>query len=165
MFLILVLALECLSCHDTVHADKFNASVHAPLECTGCHDDVTTLPHENKPKAVDCASCHPDAVDAWKTSLHVEKGAQCKDCHGSSHEIRPTAERSIPEMCSTCHAQKFVMEKAGLSAQPAVSYQDSVHGRANKNGNKKAADCVDCHDAHAVLPANNPQSGIFKFNV
>jgi cytochrome b subunit of formate dehydrogenase len=52
-----------------------------------------------------------------------------------------------------------------LSAQPAVSYAQSVHGRAVATGSTKAAVCTDCHDSHAVRPANDPQSGIFKFNV
>jgi formate dehydrogenase gamma subunit len=170
---------ECVACHDTVHAEKFAGSVHAPLECTGCHSDVAGVPHDPKPKPVDCAGCHTDAVAAWDSSLHAKavregtaRGAKCADCHGSPHEIlpstdprSPTNDASLPKTCSTCHAQKFVMEKAGLSAQPAVSYQASVHGMAKASGNGNAADCVDCHDSHAVLPANNPQSKIFKFNV
>ena len=169
----------CLACHDQVNAAKFSASVHGPLECTNCHADVTGVPHETKPKAVQCASCHPDAVAAWDISLHAKavksglaRGARCTDCHGSAHEIlsnsdkqAPTNRASVVKTCSRCHAQKFVMEKAGLSAQSAISYQDSVHGRASANGNGKAAVCTDCHDTHAVLPANDPQSGIFKFNV
>lgn len=163
---------ECLACHDTVHAEKFKASTHAPLDCTGCHADVTEAPHEKPPQKVDCASCHPDAVEAWNHSLHAKAaaagkgpGAQCTDCHGSAHEIQPMQRAQIPKTCATCHAQKFVMQKAGLSTQPAVSYQDSVHGRAVAKGSKSAAVCTDCHDSHNVRPANDPLSGIFKFNV
>jgi hypothetical protein len=53
----------------------------------------------------------------------------------------------------------------GLSAQSAISYQTSIHGRAVAQGSTKAAVCTDCHDHHAVRPANDPLSGIFKFNV
>ena len=168
----------CLACHDTVDAVKFGASVHAPLECTSCHADVTAVPHETKPKAVDCATCHPDAVAAWENSLHAKavksglaRGARCVDCHGPAHQILPSSDKraptnhaSIPQTCSRCHGQKFVMEKAGLSAQSAISYHDSVHGLAAARGNAKAAVCTDCHDTHAVRPANDPVSGIFKFN-
>ena len=124
----------CLACHDTIDAAKFGASVHGPLECTNCHADVTSVPHETKPKAVQCASCHPDAVAAWDISLHAKavksglaRGARCTDCHGSAHEIlsssdkqAPTNLASVVKTCSRCHAQKFVMEKAGLSAQSAI---------------------------------------------
>lgn len=163
---------ECLACHDTVDAKKFSASIHAPLDCTGCHADVKEAPHEQKPKKVDCASCHPDAVEAWNHSLHaqalatgVARGATCTDCHGGHHELRPLERAQIPKTCSTCHAQKFAMQKAGLSPQPALSYETSVHGRAVKRGSTRAAVCTDCHDHHNVRPASDPQSGIFKFNV
>lgn len=169
----------CLACHDTVNAAKFNASVHAPLECTNCHADVTAVPHEAKPKAVDCSSCHTEAVAAWDNSVHGKavksgqaKGARCVDCHGPAHEILPSTDKAsktyhtnIPQTCANCHGQKFVMQKVGLSAQSAISYEDSVHGRAAARGNMKAAVCTDCHDFHSILPPNNPQSGIFKFNV
>jgi len=163
---------ECLACHDTVHAEKFSASVHAPLDCTGCHADIKDVPHDPAPKKVDCASCHADAVEAWNHSLHAKaaaagrgKGPQCKDCHGPAHEIQPMQRGKIPQICSSCHGQKFVMQKAGLSAQPALSYQESVHGKAVANGSTRAAVCTDCHDSHNVRPANDPLSGIFKFNV
>lgn len=170
---------ECLACHDTVDAKKFGASIHSPLDCTSCHADITEVPHDTAPKKVDCASCHPDSVAGWDHSLHakavksgIARGAQCADCHGAAHEILPssdpasmTAHGSIPKTCSTCHAQKFVMEKAGLSAESAISYQASVHGRAVARGSANAAVCTDCHDHHAVRPANDPLSGIFKFNV
>jgi formate dehydrogenase gamma subunit len=163
---------ECLACHDTVHAEKFGASVHAPLDCTGCHADIKDVPHDPAPKKVDCASCHVDAVEAWNHSLHAKaaaagrgKGPQCQDCHGSAHEIQPMQRAKIPQICSSCHGQKFVMQKAGLSAQPAISYQESVHGRAVAKGSTRAAVCTDCHDSHNVRPANDPLSGIFKFNV
>ena len=186
---------DCLACHENpeltkdvgggrtvnVHADpkKFAASVHGAFDCTNCHVDITGYPHDPAPKPVDCASCHPDSVAAWDNSIHAKavkegtaRGAKCADCHGPAHEILPssdpkskTAHGAVPKTCSTCHGQKFVMEKAGLSAQSAISYQASVHGRAVAHGSAKAAVCTDCHDHHAVRPANDPLSGIFKFNV
>jgi len=110
-----------------------------------------------------------DKVSATSVS---GRGPACLDCHGSPHEILPSSDKqsatyhtNIPKTCERCHAQKFVIEKAGLTTQPATSYQQSVHGRATARGSMKAAVCTDCHDAHAVLGGNNPQSGIFKFNV
>jgi cytochrome b subunit of formate dehydrogenase len=169
---------DCLACHDKIDTAKFDRSVHAALDCTNCHADITAIPHDT-PKKVDCASCHPDAMEAWNHSLHAKavqagtaNGARCLDCHGAPHEIlsksdpaSKTFHANIPATCSRCHAQKFVMEKAGLSAQSAISYQESVHGRAVARGSTKAAVCTDCHDSHNVRPANDPQSGIFKFNV
>jgi cytochrome b subunit of formate dehydrogenase len=57
------------------------------------------------------------------------------------------------------------MESNGQSAQPFLSYQESVHGRAVKNGSMQAAVCTDCHGSHLILGANEEQSPIYKFNV
>ena len=171
---------DCLTCHaDKVDAKQFGASVHAPLECTNCHSDIKAVPHDPAPKPVDCSSCHPDSVAAWDNSLHAKaiksgaaKGARCLDCHGSPHGILPSSDpksatfhANVPATCSKCHGQTFAMLKTGLSTQPATTYQESVHGRAIAHGSTKAAVCTDCHDHHAVRPANDPLSGIFKFNV
>ena len=77
----------------------------------------------------------------------------------------PVSHVNIPVTCGRCHGQKFLMESNGESAQPFLSYQESVHGRAVENGSAKAAVCTDCHGSHLVLPANDQQSPIYKFNV
>ena len=169
---------ECLACHDTVNGKAFASSIHSAVGCTGCHADVAAAPHATKPKPVDCATCHDGAVAVWKASLHAQgvasgiRSAKCADCHGPVHAILPSSDpksrtfhNAIPGTCGKCHAQKFIVEQASLTVAPAVSYQESVHGRAAARGSLKAAVCTDCHDAHAVLPGNDPQSAIFKFNV
>ncbi len=186
---------ECLDCHKdpaltkevngksvsvTVNAEKFAASIHGgALQCNDCHADVKAYPHEPAPAKVQCASCHPDAQDAWANSNHARaiaagntQAAKCLDCHGSQHEILPASDpkspvshTNIPKTCGRCHGQKFVMEKAGLSTQMFVSYEQSVHGQAVARGSQKAAVCTDCHDHHAIYRADNPQSAIFKFNI
>jgi cytochrome b subunit of formate dehydrogenase/nitrate/TMAO reductase-like tetraheme cytochrome c subunit len=57
------------------------------------------------------------------------------------------------------------MEASGHSAQPFLSYQESVHGKAVASGSDKAAVCTDCHGVHEILSANDAKSSIFKFNV
>ena len=57
------------------------------------------------------------------------------------------------------------MESNGETAQPFLSYQASVHGRAVANGSQKAAVCTDCHGVHQILPASDPKSPISKFAV
>src|SRR6185436_10750408 len=160
---------DCVGCHE-----KLGKTVHTDVGCTDCHADVTSAPHESKPKPVECKTCHEDQVTQWDHGIHAQspKGARCADCHGVAHKILPSTDpasktfhKNLPATCSTCHAQKFVMEKAGLSPQMAISYQESIHGRAVARGSTKAAVCTDCHDSHNVRPANDPQSGIFKFNV
>jgi cytochrome b subunit of formate dehydrogenase len=186
---------DCLSCHADktlstdvngksvsiyVDAPKLKHSIHGSMKlaCVDCHKDVKSLAHDKPPQKVLCADCHTRARDAYAHSTHSRLtsagtvAANCQDCHGGAHEIlagghpdSPINHAHIPATCGRCHGQKFLMESNGVSTQPFVSYQESVHGRAVENGSMKAAVCTDCHGAHTVLPGNNPQSSIYKFNV
>jgi cytochrome b subunit of formate dehydrogenase len=185
---------DCLSCHSDstlsneinghkvslfVDGDKLKHSIHGSMfTCVDCHKDVKGLVHETTPKKIACADCHSDAQQAFEHSLHSKPtkaggpAANCQDCHGGAHEIvgaddpkSPVAHANIPTTCGRCHGQKFLMESNGGSAQPFLSYQESVHGRAIEKGSKKAAVCTDCHGSHEILAANDSKSPIYKFNV
>ena len=185
---------DCLACHSDatltteangkqvslyVDGSKLKHSIHGDLfACVDCHKDVKGLVHETTPKKVTCAECHADAQQAYALSLHSKAklgaapAANCQDCHGGAHEIlaasdakSPVNHDNIPTTCGRCHGQKFLMESNGVSGQPFISYQQSVHGLAIEKGSKKAAVCTDCHGSHEILPANNAKSPIYKFNV
>lgn len=166
----------------SVHVDPkaFGDSIHGSLGCTDCHADVSDYPHEPVPQSVDCGNCHTDAVEQWKNSRHARafmagnrNAAGCLSCHGrNAHAIvaksdpkSPVAHQNVPKTCAACHAQKLVMERSHLRTQMVFSYQQSVHGKAVAGGNMKAAVCIDCHNAHEILGANDQKSPIFKFNV
>ena len=186
---------DCLACHGDsslthdvngksvslfVNPDKFKDSIHGSIfQCVDCHTDLKNSPHDGTPAKVSCATCHADEQAAYDRSYHAKaitagdgKAATCVDCHGSPHELLPASDAkskvnhvNIPATCGVCHGQKFVMEASGHSAQPFLSYQESVHGRAVAAGSEKAAVCTDCHGTHEILSASDPKSSIFKFNV
>ncbi len=186
---------DCLACHSDstlahevngkpeslyVDQDKLSHSIHGSMfSCVDCHTDVKSLVHETPPKQATCTQCHADAQTAYAHSIHgrpardgQNPAATCQDCHGDAHAIlaaddrkSPVNHANIPATCGTCHGQKFLMESNGESTQPFISYQASVHGRAVEKGSMKAAVCTDCHGAHEILPANDAQSPIYKFNV
>jgi cytochrome b subunit of formate dehydrogenase len=186
---------DCLSCHgDTsltkdvngksvslfIDVKKLQHSIHGSMKlaCVDCHKDVKTLAHDTPPQKVLCVTCHASAAAAYGHSMHAKSTqdglvrAGCQDCHGNAHEVlagghpdSPVNRAHIPATCGRCHGQKFLMESNGVSTQPFVSYQESVHGRAVQNGSMKAAVCTDCHSSHAILPPNDPQSPIYKFSV
>ncbi len=185
----------CLACHSDptltkevggkqqslhVDPDHFEKSIHGGmLSCVDCHKGVKAEPHETTPAKVTCAQCHADEQAAYDRSYHAKaiqsgehKAPACEDCHGNVHEILPSSDpkssvnhANVPATCGRCHSQKFVMEASGHSAQPYVSYQESVHGRALAAGKDGVAVCTDCHGAHEILAASDPKSSIFKFNV
>jgi len=162
-----------------VDEGKLKHSIHGSLfSCVDCHTDVKEAVHTTTPKRVTCGQCHADAHNAYELSTHAKitsagtPAAGCEDCHGGVHEIMaaddpksPVNHANIPYTCGRCHGQKFLMESNGESAQPFISYQESVHGRATEKGSTKAAVCTDCHGAHEILSANNQKSPIYKFNV
>ena len=185
---------DCLACHSDatltkdvngkpvslfVDESKLKHSIHGSMfSCVDCHKDVKSLVHETTPQKVTCAQCHADAQEAYSHSTHAiarktgSPAAGCQDCHGGAHEVMaaddpksPVNHENIPYTCGRCHGQKFLMESRGESAQPFISYQESVHGRATEKGSQKAAVCTDCHGAHEILAANNAKSPIYKFNV
>ncbi len=179
---------DCLTCHGDasmtdgdghsifVDQNKFKHSIHGSMfTCVDCHTDVKSLAHDTPPKKITCDNCHADEGQGYAHSIHAKATqagkipASCQDCHGDVHAIvsgddpKSTVHRSnIPTTCGRCHGQKFLMESNGESAQPFVSYQESVHGRAVANGSQKAAVCTDCHGVHEILPANDPKSPISK---
>lgn len=186
---------DCLVCHGDstmttevngkqislfVNPDAFKNSVHGSLFiCVDCHSDVKTSPHEVRPSRISCAQCHADQQAVYERSYHAKairagdgQAATCVNCHGSPHELLPGSDpksrvnhANIPATCGACHGQKFVMAASGHSAQPFLSYQESVHGKAVAAGSDKAAVCTDCHGAHEILSASDSKSSIFKFNV
>lgn len=164
-----------------VDAKQLKHSIHGSmkLSCVDCHKDVTSEMHETPPKQVMCGDCHAKALAAYEHSMHAKSSktgktpaARCVDCHGGAHDVlaggapqSPVNHRNIPLTCGKCHGQKFLMEQNGVSVQPFINYQESVHGRAVENGSMQAAVCTDCHSDHEVLPANDARSPIYKFNV
>lgn len=183
---------DCLACHGdasltkdvhgktvslAVDEHKFKSSIHGSMfSCVDCHSDVKSLMHETPPKKVSCTQCHQEAHDAYLQSTHVRSGkdgrmpaANCEDCHGGVHEILPSADANspvsrakIPSTCGRCHGQKFLMESNGLSVQPFLSYQTSVHGRLVGQGSGQAAVCTDCHGTHQILAPSDARSPISK---
>jgi cytochrome b subunit of formate dehydrogenase len=164
----------------TVDAEKLKQSIHGGMfSCVDCHKDVKSSPHATTPAKIACAKCHADAQAAYQHSFHATAkkpdgtpAATCVDCHGDAHTIlsasdpkSPVNHSNIPATCGTCHGQKFLMQSNGGSSQVFVAYQDSVHGRAVKNGSQSAAVCTDCHGSHQILAANDARSPINKFNV
>ena len=39
------------------------AAKHGSMGCVGCHSSITSLPHADKPKPVNCATCHERVKD------------------------------------------------------------------------------------------------------
>ncbi len=87
------MAQDCLDCHE-----KYQKADHGKVKCVACHSDAKDLPHPEKLKRPECASCHGDAVKQHEASVHSGKGLKCKSCHNVH------APRQETKTCASCHA-------------------------------------------------------------
>ncbi len=179
----------CLACHAAADAKsasgksiavdgaKFAGSVHGELKlsCTDCHTDVAAdkIPHAEKLKPVNCATCHEQPVKEYAATVHgkARKGgnavaATCTDCHGTHDILRSkdpasrTNHANLEATCSRCHGDDATVARAKLPGGNIGSkFHDSIHGRALKGAAQGSAPtCTNCHGAHSILAKDDPQS-------
>jgi cytochrome b subunit of formate dehydrogenase len=116
-------------------------------ECLACHGD-SSLSHEVNGKTVSLY-VNPQA---FKDSIHGSIFT-CVDCHS---DIKTAAHETTPQKvsCATCHGDE------------EAAYDRSFHGVAVKEGNTRAATCIDCHGSpHELLPASDPKSRVHHSNI
>jgi nitrate/TMAO reductase-like tetraheme cytochrome c subunit len=183
---------DCLTCHEDDAAARadgskvvvkpaiFDASIHGGLSCVDCHQDLATaeLPHPEKLQKVECSTCHADAAELMKISVHAKvradgaPGPTCASCHGT-HDIRPKtdpASRShhlnIAETCASCHGNQELIAKGIVPVDVTKSFADSIHGTVlAKSGLMVAPTCSSCHGAHDIRSPSDPASRVAKTNV
>jgi cytochrome b subunit of formate dehydrogenase len=178
---ILPAPVNCVRCHKKESSEHF-ASVHmlSGIECSACHYDVHTHTYweGNKTLVVEkCSTCHD--AESYSHSIHGQAvalgnadSAACHDCH-NLHAVQPVGEPGTYEYgefhtraCLTCHADEEMMERNNVFNVAVRTYMDSYHGKNYRLGfPEKAAGCVDCHTAHAVLPHGDPLSSVHQDNL
>ncbi|HTN70961.1 MAG TPA: hypothetical protein VMO00_07705, partial [Methylomirabilota bacterium] len=184
----------CLGCHSVsgmqktrggktislqVEKERFEQSVHRAFDCTVCHSDISQVPHKPELKPVQCENCHAASVKAYTSSIHGKARAQgftepptCASCHGDIHKLVPRSElaspvnaKNVARTCAVCHADIELAKKFRIPVvRPVEAYLQSVHARAVAAG-KGGAVCTDCHGSHAILPASDPASQIWRTKV
>ncbi|MEI6604797.1 MAG: cytochrome c3 family protein [Verrucomicrobiota bacterium] len=189
---------KCLECHDDKDLTKDlpggkttslfvdekirQASVHAKLACAECHSDLTgDHPDDAKPtKLVDCATCHKEQADIYKTSIHgisramgSSGAASCTSCHGTHDMLSPknpnspTFKLNLSRTCAKCHDNAGINEEYRMRfPDVAAHYQDSIHGLGvMKKGLVIAPSCNDCHGVHDIKRSVDRSSPINKANL
>ncbi len=172
------LQIDSLEVHDSVHRQ-------AGVTCAQCHTGATPSRKERPcvtvTNRVDCSICHAEVVETYQTSIHgvlAERGdpdaATCVTCHGT-HGIRdhrdgksPTYPTNVPALCGQCHraGQKTAQRYTSTQTEIIKNYEMSIHGKGLlESGLVVTAMCTDCHTAHHILPANNPESSVYRKNI
>jgi predicted CXXCH cytochrome family protein len=139
--------------------------------CTSCHGSHGILSHTN-PKSptfrtnipATCGSCHVGINQQYQAGIHGKAVAAgnpsapvCTDCHTAHGIVEPTSAdfrmQSTP-VCGSCHRDKF------------TTYRDTFHSQLGLlGGYVQTARCWDCHEAHDIRPASDPQSPIAPANL
>lgn len=178
---------ECLNCHapeaetgPKVLFESLAASPHKDFDCRDCHAAFTPeAPHteEMKQAMPACADCHPEASEAYQTSVHARRDKKagdhptCATCHGGGDphavHIRGTWTRPQKvEVCESCHRDMSRMSQYDKNVEAVDSYDHSFHGKALlRFGNLKTAICIDCHGNHGVLTHTDPKAATHPDNL
>jgi hypothetical protein len=182
--------VDCAACHAEdassfrhgVHWRATAAGVEGAPTCVLCHGDHAVMPAETaatpfgkRSAELICSRCHRSQAEEYRISAHAKAfddpgrarwAPTCVTCHGE-HSIRqpgapgaPISGTALIATCGSCHDDPAFHEATGAAPNRAASYRDSIHGLRNRFGQTTVATCEDCHGAHAVLPASDPQSKI-----
>ena len=125
-----------------------------------------------------CGKCHPGEANDFKNSAHGKNylggnksAPSCTICHGE-HSIQTVlktdrlAKINQADMCLGCHKEQKLSDRNYKGEEELVSnYGKSAHYIALQKGNDRSAACSDCHGAHTMEKASDPNSKIYKKNI
>ena len=148
--------------------------------------EVSRPPARPLPTETSCVKCHAELDGALQeptrhtgTDIHFAKSLSCHDCHGgdpgAGRDGDPEAahapargfrgkpaRRAIPSFCARCHADPDYMKRFDPKERvdQLSEYLTSGHGRRLQQGDDRVAVCADCHGAHGIRAASDPQSSV-----
>jgi nitrate/TMAO reductase-like tetraheme cytochrome c subunit len=182
----------CKQCHftnytrtlDSAHAGALaRGDVNAPT-CVDCHGSHDIQP-PGAPRAsisLTCGQCHAGVTAQYARSAHGAALALdgnpdvpvCTDCH-QSHAIEGVTSGNwrtrSPQLCGSCHGDKALMDKYGLSTAVHTTYLTEFHGMtasldaAVGDGRTMSALCTDCHGTHDIPRASGEQAAVMRANL
>lgn len=170
--------------HGSVH-DKIlhENSEKEPPTCINCHDYHDILrnvkSHTKGQIPYTCGNCHEKVFEEYEQSIHwkaVRRGhvesPVCNDCHGEHHVLSPKENDAVTnrlnlssQLCADCHANKTLMQRFGLDSRRFETYSRTYHGLAILKGSPDAANCVSCHEVHAIRGQQDTLSSIYSANL
>ncbi|HEU5173747.1 MAG TPA: hypothetical protein VFT96_03260 [Gemmatimonadaceae bacterium] len=143
--------------------------------CSDCHNAHAVLPRDSTAStlsrgnvAATCGACHAGVLATYDSSAHGQAlvsgdttdnghaAPVCIECHGGHRAVSaddPVWFSGVVRECGTCHEKLL------------ETYFETYHGKATELGYGIAAKCSDCHTAHAMLPADDPQSSVHQANL
>jgi len=184
---------RCANCHssegsgqaDSVHSRAQAAGNLNAATCVDCHGSHT-IAKPGQPRAAiseTCGQCHQQIFAVYKESVHgaalLEQSnpdvPTCINCHGVHDIQNPTTATfrlNSPQLCASCHADKALMSKYGISTEVFNTYVSDFHGSTTTLFERQAPDqpvnkavCYDCHGVHDIRAPDDPKSSVMKDNL
>lgn len=150
----LIVSATCSNCHGAhrvLPADSAASSVNRaniPATCGACHAGIA---------AVYDSSAHGPIYPAQhRTTNDDQRRPVCIDCHSAHGIVRadqPQWQLDVVAECGSCHERLY------------ETYFETYHGKVTHLGFNLAAKCSDCHTAHNMRPASDPQSSVYTLNL
>jgi predicted CXXCH cytochrome family protein len=184
---------QCKTCHpeqymatlDSNHARALAGGNTEAAICTDCHGSHNiSAPAEPRQKiSTTCQQCHSSIYDQYANSVHGKALAEtsnpdvpvCTDCHGVHSQEDPTTvafRLKSPDLCGSCHADKALMAKYGLSTDVFKTYVADFHGttvelfkRQHPDQATNEAVCTDCHGVHDIQQVSSENPAVVKENL
>jgi cytochrome b subunit of formate dehydrogenase len=124
------------------------AKAQAKESCFDCHGDKDASKEGPNGTTISLF------VDAGRFGKAVHASLSCKSCHAAIHKDHPGDGNPVPKVdCGSCHTDE------------AKIYQGSIHGMSRSLGSSAAANCVDCHGNHYIVPIHQTDSPVYKMNL
>jgi nitrate/TMAO reductase-like tetraheme cytochrome c subunit len=148
------LAATCADCHGMhdIQPSKDPASrtyaLNLPSTCDRCHGNPEVI-RKGHIAIGNVGALYEDSIHGRAVlKSGLVSAPTCKTCH-SMHDIRRSTDPAsrvfrgnVPSTCGSCHE--------GIQRL----YQEGIHGRFFRNGDKRAPVCTDCHTAHHIRQAD-----------
>ena len=164
---------------------KGNLKAPVCIDCHGSHS-ISRGSRDRTTTTKGCQQCHPEIYSIYAKSVHgkalFDEHNQdvpvCIDCH-KAHSMTQTHtldyRERIPEICSSCHANKAIVEKYGLSTDVVKTYLTDFHGvtlgfykrqrEALEKPARPIAVCTDCHGTHSIISTRGTDAALLKANL
>jgi len=158
-----VFVFMCLMISDAVYSQQTPAWLEQD-QCYVCHLENEVLPESfsvndiHMQAELSCSGCH--GGDKSTDDFDQAKSAQ-------SGFVGIPAKKNIPQFCGKCHSDLEYMRafRPMVQTDQVTQYYTSVHGQKLKKGDLKVADCTGCHSVHNIMPAEDPRSTVYHFNL